>query len=133
MVMDMNRNFREGFACREAANAFLQEERNWLFAAISGQTIIGFAYGYALPRLNRPLDTLYVHEVGIMDACQRQGVGYRMMTALKQACAAKGIRKYFLTAYQNNAGANALYRKLGGEFCPESQGNDVVYYFSTEN
>ena len=128
-VMEMNKSFREGFIEQSCAAAFLEDTRNWLFAAMEDGCVIGFAYGYALNRLDRKQKQLYIHEVGVREDRQRQGIGFAMMTALLRQCALENICKCFLTCYQNNAGANALYRKLHGEVPEESQGNDRVYYF----
>ena len=129
MVMAMNRDFREGFAEESSLRAFLCDPDCWLFAAVEDGRIIGFAYGYALQRLNTQRKMLYIHEVGVLDGCQRQGIGSRLMKELLKACEAEHICKMFLTCYQNNAGANALYRKAGGETMAESQGKDTVYWF----
>lgn len=130
-VMAMNRDFREGFIDREKALAFLRDESCWLFAALMEDTVIGFAYGYELRRLDKKGNMLYIHEVGVIERFQRRGVGYAMMRALGECCREKGICRYFLSAYQNNAGANALYQKLGGQVNAESQGKDVLYHFPT--
>lgn len=130
-VMNLNRDFREDFICRKNAEVFLKNPMNWLYAAVRESIIIGFAYGYELERLNDIGNMLYIHEIGVKDEFQRRGVGYRLMSELKEECRAKGICRYFLTAYQNNEGANALYRKLGGVVSDESLGNDVVYHFHT--
>lgn len=132
LVMAMNRDFREGFACEESARAFLKNPRNWVFAAILDGAVIGFADGYELERLDGQARMLYIHEIGVTERHQRQGVGFAMMRALKEACRAAGIGKYYLWTCQNNVGANALYRKLGGEVCHESQGEDVIYFFRTK-
>ena len=129
MVMAMNRDFRAGFAEESSLRAFLCDPDCWLFAAVEDGRIIGFAYGYALQRLNTQRKMLYIHEVGVLDDCQRQGIGSRLMKELLKACEAEHICKMFLTCYQNNAGANALYRKAGGETMAESQGKDTVYWF----
>ena len=129
MALAMNRDFREGFAAESSLRAFLEDQDCWLFAAIEGQRVIGFAYGYALQRLNADRKMLYVHEVGVLDAYQRQGIGTRMIEALKKACVEAGFCKMFLTCYQSNAAANALYRKTGGILCAESQGQDTVYWY----
>ena len=129
MVVKMNTDFREGFIRPENVKAFLADERNWLFAAVADKQVIGFAYGYELPRLDRDAPMLYIHEVGVLDVYQRQGIGFALMTALKATTRASGICKIFLTTYQNNDAANALYRKAGGEAPAESQGNDTVYWF----
>ena len=129
LALAMNRDFREGFAEKGSLRAFLSSPDCWLFAAVLENRIVGFAYGYALQRLNTGRKMLYIHEVGVLDDYQRQGIGTQMLTKLKEACAAEGFCKIFLTCYQNNFGANALYRKAGGKPCEESQGNDTVYWF----
>ena len=131
IVLEMNESFRSGFIDEREAQRFLSDERNWLFAAVDDGHIIGFAYGYELKRLDRSEPMLYIHEVGVKENYQRQGIGYRMMKAMLDECHRRGICKCFLTTYQNNTAANALYRKLGGCVPEESQGNDTVYWFQT--
>jgi ribosomal protein S18 acetylase RimI-like enzyme len=132
LVVGMNRNFRPDFVNRESAAEFLSNPANWLFAAVDGGAVIGFAYGYELSRLDGAGRMLYIHEVGVTEARQRQGIGYRMMTELKAVCKQVGIGKYFLSAYQSNVAANALYRKLGCAVSAESGGNDTMYYLKIE-
>ncbi len=129
MALAMNRDFRAGLVAENSLSAFLDDPDCWLFAAVEEQRIIGFAYGYALQRLNTDRKMLYIHEVGVQEGMQRQGIGCQMITKLKEACVKENICKMFLTCYQNNMGANALYRKTGGETCVESQGQDTVYWF----
>lgn len=129
MALAMNHTFREGFLNASAARDFLRNPANWLWAAVCGGAVIGFAYGYALQRLDGAGPMLYIHEVGAAEPWQRQGVGFRMMSALKDACRAAGLSKLFLSCYQSNAGANALYRKLGGEVDSVSHGDDTCYCF----
>ncbi len=129
MVMSMNRDFREGFAEESSLRAFLSYPDCWLFAAILENRIVGFAYGYALQRLNTQRKMLYIHEVGVLDAFQRQGIGTRLMEKLREACETEKYCKMFLICNQNNEEANALYRKAGGETMVESQGKDTVYLF----
>ncbi len=52
MVMDINKNFREGFICYDNAFIFLRNPSNWIYAAVANNVILGFAYGYELNRLN---------------------------------------------------------------------------------
>ena len=128
LAMGINENFREGFITQAGGAQFLSDERNWLFAAMEDAQIVGFAYGCEVHRPNGT-KCLYIHEVGVMDARQRQGVGTTMMEALKEACRAREIPKFFLYTEQENVGANALYRKTGGEIGVDSQGNDRAYWF----
>ncbi len=128
-ILRMNQDFRQRFADPEAAQRFLQNPANWFFAALWEETVIGFTYGYALPRLNGSKNMLYLHEVGVAQRYHRQGIGTQMMRALQNICAESNIGKIFLFTDSRNAPANALYRKLGGEVSPSSGGNDTAYFF----
>ena len=128
-ILRMNQDFRQGFADPEATQRFLQNPANWFFAALWEETVIGFAYGYALPRLNGSKNMLYLHEVGVAQRYQRQGIGMQMMCAPQNICAKSNIGKIFLFTDSRNAPANALYRKLGGEVSSSSGGNDTAYFF----
>ena len=127
-VLEMNHTFRPGFLTEDGAAAFLANDRSWLWAGLSDGHIIAFAYGYAMDRLDGRR-MLYLHEVGVADAYQRQGVGTKMLAALKDECRAHGFHRIFLITDQCNAAANALYRKCSGEVSYSSGGNDTVYMF----
>lgn len=128
LALAMNDTFREGFFTLDSVSAFLADERNWLFAAIRDDSIVGFACGYELLHHagNR---MLYIHEIGIAEAFQRQGIGTALIAALKAACRDRGITRFFLFTAQNNIAANALYRKTGGETGWDSHGHDTAYFF----
>ena len=128
-VLSMNRTFREGFAEAAAAKAFLEDASCWLWAAVSDGAVIGFAYGRTLLRLDGAKPSLYIHEVGVAEGFQRRGVGFAMLSAMMDACRDSGVGKCFLFCDRKNAGANALYRKLGGEVSQDSQGQDTCYFF----
>ena len=124
----MNATFREGFFTADSAAAFLADDRNWLFAAVSHDSVIGFACGYELLH-HAGKRMLYLHEIGVAEAFQRQGVGTALIHALKKACRERGIDRFFLFTAQSNAAANALYRKTGGSTGWESHGRDTAYFF----
>lgn len=132
LALGMNADFRAGLVDRTAVEKFLNDERNWLFAAIHADKVIGFAYGYRMARMDGAADMLYIHEVGVADAVQRRGVGTAMMRALLDDARREGIGKVFLVAARSNAAANELYRKVGGGVSGESGGDDVCYFFMPE-
>ena len=129
LVLEMNQTFRERFIEPAGAAAFLKDEDNWLYAAVEKDRVIAFAYGYMLKRLDAKR-MLYIHEVGVAEAYQRQGVGTRLMESLKEACRAEGCAKMFLITDQANEGANRLYQKIGGALGIDSGGNDRMYWFA---
>lgn len=127
-VLEMNRTFRPDFISQAGAAAFLADDRNWLWAGMMDHHIIAFAYGYALDRLDGRR-MLYLHEVGVADAYQRQHIGTEMLHALKRKCQMLCFHRIFLITDQSNVAANALYRKCGGKVSWDSGGNDTVYMF----
>lgn len=127
-VLEMNRTFRSGFLTEEGASVFLADTRNWLWVGMMDHRIIAFAYGYALDRLDGRR-MLYLHEVGVADACQRQGIGTSLLQTLKGECREQGFHRIFLIAHQCNTAAKALYRKCGGEISCDSGGNDTTFMF----
>ena len=127
-VLEMNHTFRPDFITEAVACAFLTDHRNWLWAGITEERIIAFAYGYALDRLDGRR-MLYLHEVGVAEAYHRQGIGTAMLQALKDECRKQGFHRIFLITHQYNTAANSLYRKCGGEVSCDSGGNDTTYMF----
>lgn len=128
LALAMNTGFREGFFTANSAAAFLTDDQNWLFAAICNGAIIGFACGYELLH-HAGFRMLYIHEIGVAEAFQRQGVGTALIHALKDSCRERGISRFFLFTAQSSTAANALYRKAGGETGWDSHGHDTVYFF----
>ena len=132
LALGMNADFRAGLVDRNTVEKFLNNTRNWLFAAIYADKVVGFAYGYRMARMDGRSDMLYIHEVGVADAMQRRGVGTAMMRALFDQARREGVGKLFLLTAKSNAAANALYRKVGGEVSSDSGGDDVCYFFMPE-
>jgi len=129
LVMKMNVDFRSGFIVKDKALSFLSDEKNWIFAAIRNNRIIGFAYGYELPRLDSKGNMLYIHEVGVIEEFQKRGIGEKLMNSLKKECYNYNMCRYFLITGHENIGANKLYKKCDGKVSEDSNGNDVVYHF----
>lgn len=127
IVLQMEKDFRNGFIVEENARQFLLNSNNWIFACIQGKRIIGFAYGYEMNRLDNKGNMLYIHEVGVLPEYQRQGIGFKILTDIKNLCKLTGICRFFLFTQKSNIAACALYEKAGGE--KTSDENDNVTYF----
>ncbi|OZV10485.1 hypothetical protein CIW83_20135 [Tissierella sp. P1] len=96
IVLQMEKDFRNGFIDGENARQFLLNPNNWIFACVQEGKIIGFAYGYELNRLDSKGNMLYIHEVGVLPEYQRQGIGFQMLTDIKNLCKLMGICRFFL-------------------------------------
>ena len=125
-VMEMNEDFRENFVSKESCRLFLSDPKNWIYACLLKGRIIGFAYCYELNRLDRRGNMLYIHEVGVLEAYQRKGIGFQIMNDMKNICKKKGICRMFLFTQKQNMAACKLYEKMGGE---KSNEVDGVTYF----
>lgn len=127
LIVNMEKDFRTNFICRENARHFLLNPMNWIFACIEDHRIIGFAYGYELNRLNNTGNMLYIHEVGVLPEYQRQGIGKQILNSIKQLCKLSGICKFFLFTEKSNNGACALYESVGGI---PAHDDDISYFFN---
>lgn len=130
LVLRMEKDFRSGFVYEENARQFLMNSKNWIFACVQEEQIIGFAYGYELNRLDNQGNMLYIHEVGVLPQYQRQGIGFQILTDIKKLCKLTGICRLFLITQKHNAAACALYEKVGGEKTADAHDDDVTYFFN---
>lgn len=86
---------------------------NFLFEILERQagTVVGFAW-LALERKHAPV-TAYVYNIEIEAAHRRRGHAFRALRALEAMAVAAGATSIGLNVFAFNAGAQALYRKLG--------------------
>ena len=126
LVLHLNETYRQGFASPEAARAFLAQPQNWLFACVEEGRILGFCQGYVCARLNGAGGLLYVHELTVLPAYRRRGIGKTMLDMLKIFCRLSGIRRVFLITQRSNLPAVALYEAARGR---PAHTDDLVYVF----
>ena len=127
MVLQMENDFRSDLVSEENARQFLSNRMNWLFACIEDGRIIAFVYGYELNRLKSQGNILYIHEVAVLPAFHRQGIGREMLTHVKALCKLSGICRFFLFTERSNTAACGLYNAMGGKPAHE---DSVVYFFN---
>jgi GNAT superfamily N-acetyltransferase len=87
------------------------------FVAVVGGEVVGHVHAEIERRDPSPFKTggvrMYVHELGVLAAHRGTGLGVRLMEAVHAAAAARGIGEVALHVYSFNAGARALYERLG--------------------
>lgn len=127
LVLALNSDLRPGFAAPDNVREFLANTMNWFVACIHEQQIVGFAYGYELQRLNNIGNMLYIHEVGVLEPFQSQGIGTRLIEKIKTAGKESGICRFFLATERSNTKACGLYKKTGNV---EAHPDDIIYYYT---
>jgi ribosomal protein S18 acetylase RimI-like enzyme len=93
----------------EAQTALLADDRTVFVAAFDGETPVGFAFGYVLPRRQGRPTIFFVYEIDVGESYRRQGIGRRLMEELLF-----GQEDAFVLTDAGNEAAMALYRSLGG-------------------
>jgi len=85
---------------------------NFLFEILEdGALVVGFAW-LAIER-KYGAASAYLYDIGIHAAHRRKGHGMRAIRALEDFAIGAGATSIGLNVFANNAGAQALYRKLG--------------------
>jgi len=107
----------------EQVTNFLQHPDHYFIAAIEGDRPLGFALAYELQRIDRSQPMLFLYEIGVAEAHQRQGVASAMIDFLKRICSENGMFKMFVIADASNTAALRLYDSTFGE-----PGRDSIVY-----
>ena len=93
----------------DAQTELLADDRTVFVAAFDGETPVGFAFGYALPRRHGRPTIFFVYEIDVDQSYRRQGIGRRLMEELLF-----GQDDAFVLTDAGNEAAMALYASLGG-------------------
>jgi ribosomal protein S18 acetylase RimI-like enzyme len=111
----------------EHVTNFLARSDHYFIAAIEADEPIGFALAFELQRIDRAQPMLFLYEIAVADACQRQGLASAMIGFLKSICHEKGLFKMFVIASASNIAAIRLYEST----FDETRRHDVVYSMPT--
>ena len=99
----------------EQGAKFLDNPDNALFLAFVDRTAAGFLTAYRLQRLDKQRAEVLLYEIGVQEEFQRQGIGTRLVEAVKEWAGEAGAGEVWVLTYASNAAAMALYKSTGGE------------------
>ena len=129
LVMQIKNDNPHFPVCEDNLRQFLDDPKNWFFACIQDNRIIGHAYGYEQINFYNSGNRLYIHGMGVHPKYRRQGVAAGILSGIKEACKLLGIYKIFLATEKSNVAACGLYEKLGGKNHPDCTEDDARLYF----
>lgn len=109
-----------------SGTAYLASLGALAFVASDALEVSGWCWGYRLIRPDGE-SMLYLHELGVVAAHRRRGIGRALLDAFMRAGAQAGATRMFLTTGETNAPARALYDSMGGGLA--AQGPTVNYWF----
>jgi len=90
----------------------------WALAALENDEVVGGLTAHALPMTTSESSELFIYDVAVGSAHQRQGIGRQLFAALREQAAAEGIDVLFVPADNEDAHALDFYRAIGGAPAP---------------
>ena len=84
-----------------------------LVATVGGRTVGGLT-AHVLPMTAYEGAEIFIYDVAVVDDYQRRGVGRRLLAAVRDEASRLGTSSVFVLADNEDAGALAFYRALGG-------------------
>ena len=93
----------------------------WVFAALIDETVVGGLTAYVLPSCSSEQPLIYLYDLAVETAYQRQGIGRQLVTTLTEYAHRVGAREVFVQADATDTGAIAFYQATGGQAQPVMQ------------
>jgi aminoglycoside 3-N-acetyltransferase I len=85
-----------------------------VIGALNDSEVIGGLVGYEFTLLSG-VKELYLYDIAVLPAYQKQGIGTKLIETLREACSKRGISTIFVDAEADDDGAVAFYRSLTDE------------------
>ena len=102
----------------EYLRALLRRPGFWAFAAIDGDRVLGGLTAHTLPMTRSASAEVFIYDLAVVPERQRQGIGRRLVAALREAAAAEGITVAFVPADNEDTHALDFYQAIGGAPAP---------------
>ena len=90
----------------------------WAIAAFEGEDITGGLTAHTLPMTSGERAEIFIFDIAVREARQRQGVGRRLVAALLESAACEGMGVVFVPADNEDTHALDFYHALGGQASP---------------
>lgn len=90
----------------------------WALAALMGEEVVGGLTAFTLPLTRTESSEVFIYDIAVHARHQRQGIGRRLVSSIREAAAADGAEAVFVPAENDDTHALDFYRALGGEPSP---------------
>ncbi len=102
-------------ASDEYLTKLLHRDDFHVIVSLKDNKVVGGLVAYELAGYKDEEAEMYLFEMGVDEAYQRQGIGTALIETLKEICREKGIEEMFVEAFADNTPAIKLYQKMGGK------------------
>jgi len=96
----------------------LNRETFWAIGAFEGEQILGGVTAHTLPMTRNETAEIFIYDLAVDPAFQRQGIGRQLIVELRIQAAAVGIDVLFVPADNEDLEALDFYRALGAQASP---------------
>lgn len=96
----------------------LERDDFWALVALVDGQVAGGLTAHTLPLTRAELLELFIYDLAVVPARQRQGVGRQLVSALRVMAAKEGIRVAFVPADNEDTHALDFYQAIGGVATP---------------
>src|SRR4051812_37658071 len=88
----------------------LDDDRSYLYTAISDGVVAGYTLAYRFPSLYASEYLAYLYDIEVSPEFRRQGIGRAMITSLLEQMKADGVKEVWLgTAVDNDEGQHFFH------------------------
>jgi ribosomal protein S18 acetylase RimI-like enzyme len=98
-----------------SAGEFLGDPRHRLVVALDANVVVGFVSAVIYLHPDKPSPELWINEIGVASAHQRQGIGKALMQAVLEEAKRSGCAEAWVLTDRINLPAMAMYKSAGGE------------------
>jgi len=99
----------------------------WAVAAFIDGAVVGGLTAHTLPLTTSESFEIFIYDIAVRADRQRQGIGRRLIGALRELAASQGIRDVFVPADDEDGHALEFYRSLG------ATGTPVTFFVFSRN
>ena len=97
-----------------SAQEFLNDSRHRLVAALEDNVIVGFVSAVVYLHPDKPAPELWINEIGVSPAYQRQGIGKLLLQHLLEEAKQSGCTEAWVLTDRENLPAMGMYKSAGG-------------------
>ena len=98
--------------------ALLRRDDFWALAAVQDGRLVGGLTAYTLALTRAEVREVFLYDIAVRPECHRQGIGRKLVSALRVQAGAEGISVMFVAADEEDTHALDFYRAIGGSPSP---------------
>ncbi|MCW3118132.1 MAG: GCN5-related N-acetyltransferase [Chitinophagaceae bacterium] len=91
----------------------LEKDSFFVFVALSTDKVVGGLTAYTLEQYYSKLPLVYIYDLAVKTEFQRQGIGKRLISAIKDYCGEIGVEEVFVQAEEIDGYALEFYHSTG--------------------